>query len=557
MHLNLGHKLGSLIAALIVLALSLFIVAVGQMRLEIRRGRAMDAEWAFALKAEQLALAVAVIISLEAYAAGDDTAARPALRRLEGKLANVRLMRDSFVAELTARGSADEARQIGLRLADFLAYQADTADLGLKVSPRAALIQATDEATIKNRDDTIVRIGAASMSLQARLARERVDLAAARARTEIWLFSLCAVLILLAIGAAVWIARTQIQAPLERLRSALKAVADGKLDAPVPHAGRRDEIGDMALAVQTVQEALRAKREADGASRLRLQEEARRAAAIVEVTRRFEAEVDAAMGDLSRSVGEMADAADEAARASEGTRATSDEVRRAAGSTASVLGRVASATDGLAASAQTIERRVEQTGRLSTNIMTEAEAAHAQVQALTQASSTIGEAATLIDGIASQTHLLALNATIEAARAGEAGRGFAVVAGEVKSLADHTARATDAIARQIEAIQAATDGTVGAIGSILRQIRDMTVAAGEVSDAASLQRRSSEEIAAALACVKAEADVVSHGAEQVQRVAVRDFERSGRLRDRADRQKAQTGDLSVAIDRFVDEVRRI
>ena len=98
---------------------------------------------------------------------------------------------------------------------------------------------------------------------------------------------------------------------------------------------------------------------------------------------------------------------------------------------------------------------------------------------------------------------------------------------------------------------------MGAIGSILRQIRDMTVAAGEVSDAASLQRRSSEEIAAALACVKAEADVVSHGAEQVQSVAVRDFERSGRLRDRADRQKAQTGDLSVAIDRFVDEVRRI
>ncbi|GGQ79451.1 HAMP domain-containing methyl-accepting chemotaxis protein [Couchioplanes azureus] len=122
-----------------------------------------------------------------------------------------------------------------------------------------------------------------------------------------------------------------------------------------------------------------------------------------------------------------------------------------------------------------ISRNAGEAARVAAEAVTVVERTNVSVGKLGESSAEISAVVRMITSIAEQTNLLALNATIEAARAGEMGKGFAVVAGEVKDLAQETAKATEEISRLVQTIQSDTGDAVGAIaeiGNVVSRISD-------------------------------------------------------------------------------------
>jgi methyl-accepting chemotaxis protein len=120
----------------------------------------------------------------------------------------------------------------------------------------------------------------------------------------------------------------------------------------------------------------------------------------------------------------------------------------------------------MGAAIREISISASQAAQVAADAVASAAAAKQIMVRLDESSGEIDTVVKAITAIAEQTNLLALNATIEAARAGETGKGFAVVAGEVKDLAQETAKATEEISRRTEVIQNDTRVAVEAISGI-------------------------------------------------------------------------------------------
>jgi methyl-accepting chemotaxis protein len=297
-------------------------------------------------------------------------------------------------------------------------------------------------------------------------AAERADADAndaAHAARTLMLVVGAACLVLAAILA--WLVTRTITRPLSATVQALARVADKDLTVRVP-LDSRDELGDMARAVNGTLDVL-----SDAFTR-------------ISANSRRLAEASTGLTTVSAQI-------ENAARETAGQ---SDTVSSAAEEVSRSVQTVAAGTEEMNAAIHEISGSATRAASVAQDGVNSARVATETIGQLGQSSGEIGEVIKLITSIAEQTNLLALNATIEAARAGELGKGFAVVAGEVKDLAQATARATEDIAGKVQAIQHDTGAAVGAIERITAIIAEIDEHSTTIAAAVEEQTATTAEI---------------------------------------------------------------
>ncbi|MES2030096.1 MAG: methyl-accepting chemotaxis protein [Pseudomonadota bacterium] len=345
--------------------------------------------------------------------------------------------------------------------------------------------------------------------------------------------------------------------PLSGLTAGMKRLADGDFSVVLPGLARKDEVGDMARAVETFKVKAEEKAQAEAEAKLTQDQQAaiQRRRDMIRLADDFEGAVGSIVENVSSASSQLEESAGALTATAEQSRQLTAMVAAASDEASTNVQAVASSTEEMSSSVNEISRQVQESANIANSAVAQARKTNDRVAELAKAAARIGDVVELINTIAGQTNLLALNATIEAARAGDAGRGFAVVASEVKALAEQTAKATGDISHQINGIQAATQESVGAIKEIGDTIGRMSEIASTIASAVEQQGAATQEISRNVQQAAQGTMQVTSNITDVQRGASETGSASSQVLSAAQSLSGESARLKREVGKFLDSVR--
>ncbi len=366
-------------------------------------------------------------------------------------------------------------------------------------------------------------------------------------KTTVIVGGLLAAIIATAIG---WLLTRAIAGPVVAMTVSMKRLAAGDNATEIPAVGQRDEVGEMAAAVQSFKEAaienIRLEKEAAEARRHnesdRVRNDASRAEAASQQTHvveaiaagleglsdgnlifrlndafapeyeKLRADFNAAMQKLQQTMKLIATNTATIRSGTDEIASASDDLSRRTEQQAASLEETAAALDQITATVRKTAEGSSHARQVVGSAKADAERSGAVVRdavaamsGIAKSSAEIGQIIGVIDEIAFQTNLLALNAGVEAARAGDAGRGFAVVASEVRALAQRSAGAAKEIKTLISTSSQQVNAGVGLVGDtgkaldrIVAQVTEINSIVAEIAASAQEQATGLNEVNSAV-----------------------------------------------------------
>jgi len=407
--------------------------------------------------------------------------------------------------------------------------------------------------------DLIMAIEDTGQSLQQELALEinakrALEASLINSARRIALFTTVALIVVAAtLG---FLNHVLVSRPLSELSATIRRLADGDTSATVDATNRQDEIGQITRALDAFRASILKARELQESALQREQEQRQcrvRERAMLADT--FEQEVITLSEEIRDALVKLDNSAaglTELASSTSEHALTIGEVSQTANDS---INSVSKSTGDLTASISEISSQAGSFSGLTHVAITNVERSNSAIDTFKRLVEQIGEVTQLITDIAEQTNLLALNATIEAARAGEAGRGFAVVASEVKALAEQTAKATDQIDTQIQALESASLEAVEATGSVADIVNKISKESELMAGATQEQSQVSQEIGHKIATAADGTTNLAGALEKARSSAAETGALSNDIQTAIQALQERSQTMRTAMKTFADDIR--